>query len=160
MQKWYVAACRTNQEERAYQNLLRSNVTVYHPTVFTEFYQKGRRKVIESPLFPGYIFVNMDASINSVSTVNGTRGIKKIVAFGDFLAFVDDLVIETIIDQLSKNNKLLGPDLISGEEIEIQKGPFAKLKGIFIEKDGKTRSTMLINILGCKKPVSIPNEHL
>lgn len=160
MKKWYVVATRTAQEERAYQNLLRLNVVTYYPTFFTETVRKGHRKIDEHPLFPGYLFVNVDADINSVSIINGTRGVKRIVTFGDFLAFVDDDVISTIIEQLKQGAELLGPELMTGEEVEIKKGIFTGFKALFLEKDGESRSMMLIDLLGRKAKASIPNENL
>ncbi len=159
MQKWYVVACRPGQEPRAVRNLRQSAFTVYCPTLFVEVEKRNKTTTVEEPLFPDYIFVRFDPVLNATSLINNSRGVKKIVAFGNILASISDGVIESIMTQLGQkptiNEKL---NLIQGQKVKVSLGVFAGIEAVFKEPDGDKRSVMLINILGRQTEVTIENK--
>src|SRR5882724_6125709 len=58
-QQWYAAYTRANHEKRVSQQLSMSGVEHYLPLCSSLRRWKDRRKKLEVPLFPGYVFVRM-----------------------------------------------------------------------------------------------------
>ena len=92
MSSWYVVQSKSNKEFIAQQNLLRQKMKVYLPTTNHIISNKNLIKSFK-PLFSGYLFVYSE-NINKVwHKINSTRGVKKIIHFGDNLGSLDDSFI-------------------------------------------------------------------
>jgi len=50
---WYLVHCKSRQDERAEDNLIRQGYACYRPQVCCERVVKGRRAVVSESLFPG-----------------------------------------------------------------------------------------------------------
>jgi transcription antitermination factor NusG len=62
-QKWYVLQTRSRFEKKCFDLLLLQGITVFLPTRKLKKQWSDRIKEIESPLFPGYIFVKFEEVI-------------------------------------------------------------------------------------------------
>ena len=60
MSKWYVVLTKPKQEERAEEHLAAQDREVFLPRVQLEKMRKGKRVDVVEPLFPGYLFVNVE----------------------------------------------------------------------------------------------------
>jgi transcriptional antiterminator RfaH len=83
MKGWFLVQTKPQQETRALENLQQQGVNAFCPQVFVEKLSRGKRKVIKEVLFPSYLFVEFDQEAVSALSINYTRGVNRIVSFGN-----------------------------------------------------------------------------
>jgi len=76
---WYLCQTKKGAEQTAAINLLRQDYRVNLPKHELE------------PLFPGYLFVQVDDK--PFAQIDSTRGVTKLVRFGDRLAVVPQSIV-------------------------------------------------------------------
>jgi len=107
------------------------------------------RKMVLSPLFPGYMFARVDVRTH-YRTVNFARGVLTIVGFGGKPAEMSQELIDTIKRRLE--NWYLTPDpkhFKRGQILHINGGPLAGLEAVFVrEMTDRNRVLVLLNTLG------------
>ena len=76
MKRWYVVHTRPNGELRAAHNLERQGFKTYLARYIKE--RRHARKVerIQQPLFPRYVFVNLDTDTDRWRSILGTFGVE------------------------------------------------------------------------------------
>lgn len=160
MERWYLATCKTGfgEQDKAEDSLLSQMYEVFNPKAVVESIKRGVVQSNQEFIFPGYIFVKFDPEVRSASIINNSRGIRRLVTFGDYLAAVGD----DIINHLQTEYKRFDIPTITnlpkpGQVVEIQVGPFAGLKAVFQEPIGDKRSFLLLNVLGDKQRIELDN---
>lgn len=108
------------------------------------------RKCLEKlvPLFPGYIFVELDPDRNQWRSVNGTIGVRNLIS-GDGrplpvpVGFVEKLLA------LSGDDGCIsfGPELRSGQEAAVLSGPFGDQIVTILSVDARGRVKVLMSLL-------------
>ncbi|THB66370.1 MAG: transcription/translation regulatory transformer protein RfaH [Gammaproteobacteria bacterium] len=156
--KWYLIQCKKGQEERALLNLANQKFHCYKPSIRIEKITKGKIIEKKEPLFPGYLFIQLNKLQSNWSVIRSTRGVLKLVAFGREPLPVDS----ELIKQLKKREDIppLKPAINKGDRIKIENGPFAQVNAIFDELDGEKRAIVLLNLMNTWQRVKIPLEQL
>jgi transcriptional antiterminator RfaH len=150
---WYLVHTKPRQEACALQNLNQQGYDCYLPLLSSEKLLKGQVSKTTEPLFPRYLFIRLDTSnsAKSWSPIRSTRGVSKLVSFGNQPARVADELVELIRARESSGDieekRLFKP----GETIRVVDGPFAGVEGIFQSLDGTQRVMILIELMS--KPV-------
>ena len=114
-------------------------------------------------LFPRYVFIHSDPSIQSLEPVRSTRGVTTIVRFGGVPAIVPDLVIEQIRARIDVDDgfvKLAPPEMLAGTRVRINEGPFSGLDAIFAARHGEDRVRLLLTMLGSEREIVVPRSVL
>ncbi|MFC5694242.1 transcription/translation regulatory transformer protein RfaH [Pseudomonas sp. GCM10022186] len=150
---WYVVQCKVRQEERAEENLLRQGYVCYHPKLRRERLAKGRREIAEESLFPGYLFLHLSLQDNW-GPLRSTRGVSRIVSFGNQPAVLSDSLIEQL--QQREHVPCVEELLSVGERVRINEGPFTDLEAIFMAMDGEERVVLLLKFLQREQKVLMP----
>ena len=113
-------------------------------------------KEIIKAVFPGYIFIAINLEEKNWLKINNTRGISRIIVFGNEIPLIRCELIEELNYRFSINTT---PKAADPFEIvmnaEITNGPFAQLIGKIDEIDADQRIWILLNILGNQTRVSI-----
>jgi transcriptional antiterminator RfaH len=149
---WYLIHTKPRQERIALQNLEQQRYTCYLPVFSSEKIRRGSVKVVVEPLFPRYLFIQLDTALDSQSwtPIRSTKGVSRMVAFGNQPAVVDDAIV-TWLRNTEKSNKSLTQTIFNaGDHVQITGGAFAGIEGVYQMKDGEARAVVLIEIL-CKK---------
>ncbi|TMW13643.1 transcription/translation regulatory transformer protein RfaH [Alloalcanivorax gelatiniphagus] len=146
---WYVVQCRANQNFRAQENLENQGFTCFQPCLRVEKLRAGRRTHRTEPLFPGYLFVQFQDYGPSWHTVRSTRGVNRLVAFGDQPARVPDSVVDALIQGAvnDSDDADTRPAIRAGDRLRIENGPFANLEATFQAYDGEQRAIVLLEML-------------
>lgn len=147
--RWYVVQTKPKEEERADDNLKAWKVETLAPKIkarrVNEF--TNRSTFITRPLFPGYIFARFDAS-TSLHDINATRGIQRVVRFGDVLVPVDDQIIDMIRLRMAQDGFVyVETELVPGRKFTIQDGPLGGLVGV-LEREMKDSERVML-LLNC-----------
>ena len=152
---WYLIHTKPRQEKSALQNLTQQGYACYLPILPTEKLRQGNLTVADEPLFPRYLFIQlgMGDSARSWSPIRSTRGVSRLVSFGNEPAKVDDRLIDLLKSQeeavQGQPQRLFTP----GERVRLTDGAFAGIEGIYQMADGESRVMVLIELLS--KPVQL-----
>lgn len=130
---WYVVHTKPKQEDRASKNLAAWRIEVFAPKMreFTVSPFNGSKTFITKPLFPRYIFAKFAAD-SLLHKVCFTRGVDKVVQFGNTPAPVDEAIISLLKSRIDKSGFIkFSEDLKSGDRVIINDGPLKNFTGIF-----------------------------
>ncbi len=152
---WYLVHTKPRQEKCALDNLQRQGYQCYLPTLPSEKLRQGLLTVSNEPLFPRYLFIQLDHrdSAKSWSPIRSTKGVSRLVCFGGEPARVDDGLIEHLRSQevsvQAQPERLFRP----GERVRLVGQPFDDIEGVYQMANGERRVMVLIEILS--KPVAV-----
>jgi transcriptional antiterminator RfaH len=164
LSNWLLLQVKPRQEMRALENLERQQGMCYCPLIQVEKLSRGKRIHAEEALFPGYIFINFDPQKSNLTytAIRSSRGVSKIVRFGDEPAKVPESLILQIKDCEKVNlPPLNAPNLPQkGDAVIIVEGPFKGLQAVYSQTDGQQRSIVLISLLHQQAPTSLANTQI
>lgn len=162
--RWYAVHTHSLQEERAAENLNAWGVQTFAPKYKERRANPytGRPIYFTRSLFPRYIFARFEAG-PMLRKVWFTRGVCKVVGFGEGPVSVEDDIIELIKSRVGEdgfvqfNEDALKP----GDKVVVQDGPLANLEGIF-ERDVEDgdRVLMLLTAINYQGHVTIERQLL
>lgn len=163
MKRWYVAHTKPGAERLAEGNLERQGFHAYLPRA--RLRKRGARgaSTVTVPLFPRYIFIQLDLENAPWRAVNSTYGISRLVSFGERPAHLDDAVISEIRKREAEDGIVPLTDLVSftaGEAVEITHGAFSDRTGIFKCRSDKERVVVLLNLLGRDLSVTVEQDFI
>ena len=150
---WYAIQYKPAQGDRALRNLQNQNARCFYPKVTVERIRASKRTTVLEPLFPGYLFINIDPTDPLWGKLRSTRGVLRVVSFGGNPMPIPDEVIDYIYDGLTAVEDQGG--LKKGEKIQIQDGPFRGVEGIFQAYDGEERDIVLISFMQKQQVVRV-----
>ena len=152
--RWYLVQCKPRQELRAVENLRNQFYPCYCPQHSAEKIRHGKKTVIQQPLFPGYIFINLCKLTDNWHSIRSTRGVLRLVTFANEPLAVPDEIIDALQARLSSADQQ--PMFTEGTPVTITAGPFKDLDAIFCKPDGEERAIILLNLLHQQQRIKIP----
>ena len=163
-QQWFAVYTKPRQEQIALLNLERQSFECYLPMAEGSDQRRGARSRAQyEPLFPRYLFLNADPERQSLEAVRSTRGATGLVRAGYELIKIPESVIAGLKARMHPATGLIpldSPKLNSGDKVRVCGGPLAALEGVFKEHQGRTRSILLIEILGREAAVKVDGRLL
>ncbi|MDH4581252.1 transcription/translation regulatory transformer protein RfaH [Pseudomonas sp. BN415] len=154
---WYLVQCKSRQDERARDHLLRQGFDCFCPTLDVEVLKGGRLRRLTQPMFPGYLFVHFRAQDNWTA-LRSTRGVIRVVSFSSSPSRVPESIVEHLKQRCANADECAA--LHPGDCVQVRVGPYAEMEAIFLAMDGEQRVMLLLNILNRQQQVSIPISHL
>jgi transcriptional antiterminator RfaH len=158
--RWYVIQTRPKEEDRADSNLRAWKIETFTPK-FKERrsspYSSSQNYVLKH-LFPRYIFARFCAT--RLFHVNYTRGVQKVVGFGEGPAPLDDEIVELIKSRLNEEGVVrIGEPLKPGDQIVVKAGPLKGLAGIFERTTNDIdRVMILLSAVGYQARITVERE--
>ena len=140
---WIAARIHPNCDKMAETNLARQEFTYYGPKILERRIVRGRQQLVEQPLFPCYLFVQV---IDRWRTLQSTYGIADLIG----------QVRDSIIDDLKKreqNGFIQLPKARQfevGDQVMIKKGSFAGQLALVDRMPSKDRQKILLALLANK----------
>jgi len=152
---WYLIYTKPRLERHALENLERQGYECYLPLYPTEKLRRRKLTVTDSPLFPRYLFIRLsqEDSGKSWAPLRSTRGVSRLVCFGQHPAQVDDALIALLKSREQSFQSEPERMFDQGTPVRIMDGPFADIDAVYQIPDGERRALVLIEILN--KPVSL-----
>jgi len=134
---WFALRVRSNYENVAAIHLRDRGFEEFSPTYKTERQWSDRKKQIDLPLFPGYVFCRLNPEYRlPVLTIPGTVGL---VGFGNGPSAVPDHEIEAVRRMIGSGLLVAPwPFLEVGQTVLIERGPLTGVEGILQEIKKKT----------------------
>jgi transcriptional antiterminator NusG len=145
---WYGVYTRSNFEKIVAADLCVKGVDVYLPTIREIHRWRDRRKEIEKPIFPGYVFVNMmDTPANRLRVLRST-GTVRILGNGGEIEPIPELEIEAIRRLLESEMPFcVHPFLREGAWVRVKYGPLRGVEGTLVRIKNKERLVLSVQML-------------
>ncbi len=154
---WYLVHTKPRQELRALQNLEQQGYPCYLPVLPAEKIRQGVLKVMDDPLFPRYLFIQLgqSESARSWAPIRSTKGVSGLVRFGVELAKAGEPLIEFLREQEKSRKEDPERLFVAGERVRLTEGAFAGVEGVFQMTDGNNRVRVLIELLSTTVAVRV-----
>ena len=160
MKKWFALYVQPRKEKVVEKELLRSNYEVYLPLKKCFRQWKDRKKMVEIPLIPSYVFTRIkECDIWNIVKMNGCV---KFVWFNGKPCPIPDNQIDSMKLLLEKDVEIeLENNIIpsKGDKVKIIEGPFAGLVGI-IKTGNKNKFAVRVDSLGVDLSIVIEESHI
>ena len=157
---WAAVSLKPNQTNKAEANLTQQGFPYIAPKIKVTKRQQNRFINKTELLFPGYIFVQIQAESDDARKLNSTYGISTIVRIGSRIGEIPDAFIHTIQNSSSFENSHSKEALLAGQKVELVKGPFAGLIGVLTRIDSTLRVKCLFDLISGKICASVLTEDI
>jgi transcriptional antiterminator RfaH len=151
---WYALQHKPAQGDRALQHLQNQDIACFYPKISVEKIKGGKRSKKLEPLFPGYLFVNLEQTDPMWSKLRSTRGVLRIVGFANKPAPISDAVIQHIKESLDSVAEQGG--IKPGQAVQLSEGPFEGINAIFQAYEGEERAIVLVNFMQKQQSIRVP----
>jgi transcription elongation factor/antiterminator RfaH len=160
-ERWYVARTLPQRELHAARQLNNQGFLTFVPRYWKNRRHARKVDTISAPLFPRYIFVVVDRTRDRWRSINGTLGVDRLLMYGGEPQAVPIGVVENLIaDADTQGNVRFNFQFKQGDAVKVTAGPFADLVGQLERLDDNGRVRVLLEILGGKVRVALPQNFL
>lgn len=154
--RWYVAEAESRKEALAIVHLERQSFHCFYPTFMKVRRHARRVEMVRAPLFPGYIFISFNATRDEWRSINGTRGVRRLLTSERMRPTPMPGHAMVPLLELCKGDALsIGPAVCAGDRVIIVSGPFAEKYATVDALDDRGRVHLLLEILGGTVRMSI-----
>ena len=155
---WFAVYTKPRQEQIALEHLERQGFDCFLPMALNPYQRRSQKQLRIEPLFPRYLFLNAEASQQSLGPVRSTRGVCKLVRFGVELAQVPETVIRAIHSRCDAHTGLVRLEPVPvepGDQVKVFDGPLAGVSGLFQARTGEQRALLLVQMMGRQTKVEV-----
>lgn len=159
---WFVIYTRPRHEKKIVKQLEHIGVSHFLPVVKTLRTWSDRRKYIDSPLFPSYVFVQL-ADAQSYFRTLEIDGVLYYVRSGRQIAGVSEdiirnlqLIASNFFDSIEVSAERIQP----GSHLLIKDGPFTGFCCEVIQHKGRQKLLVRIELLQRSVLIDMPVDHL
>jgi transcriptional antiterminator NusG len=165
---WYVVhtyagyenKVKTNLESRiASLNMEDYIFQIEVPTQEETQIKQGKRQVVQSKIFPGYVLVRMDLTDESWSAVKNTPSVTGFVGTTHPTPLSTDDVVKFLAPKPKEAKKSEAPKVVDfriSDSVTVMDGPFATLPATIVEINAEAqRLKVLVSIFGRETPVEL-----
>jgi transcription termination/antitermination protein NusG len=149
--RWYACYTRARHEKRVDEQLRERGIDSYLPLVPRVSQWKDRRKVVEWPLFPSYVFgrfaltdTHRVLSIPGVSTIVRVNG-RPVPIPEEELANVRLFARALRGGDAELEHR---PFVEEGQWVEVMDGPFRGVRGVVVQRRGRRRVLIGVKAIG------------
>ena len=165
---WYVVHTYAGYENKVKANLetriasLNMEDFIFQievPTQEETQIKQGKRQVVQSKIFPGYVLVRMDLTDESWSAVKNTPSVTGFVGTTHPTPLSTDDVVKFLAPKPKEAKKTEAPKVVDfriGDSVTVMDGPFATLPATIVEINAEAqRLKVLVSIFGRETPVEL-----
>ena len=159
-EKWYALYTRPRAEKVVFQRLIEAGIEAYLPLQKTYRTWSDRKKLVERPLLPSYIFVKTKSKHFPI--VYNTNGVVKFITFEGQPASIPQKQIDTLrllIDS-DAEIELSSEKFAPGDYVKVLSGSLIGLTGELINIGGHNRVIVRIDKLDQNLILKIPKTFL
>jgi transcription antitermination factor NusG len=144
---WFAVKVRARSEKLIASILEQKGYTTFVPLYQTRKVWSDRVIPAELPLFPGYLFCQIDPNSYWIPVLQ-TPGAKSFVSFGGVLAEVDRREIDSLRIAMKSGRPLQPwPYLRAGQRVVVERGAFEGMEGILLRTKGQDRLILSVTLL-------------
>jgi transcriptional antiterminator RfaH len=158
---WYIIYTMPRHEKKVHTQLVEMKINSFFPTRKVLRSWHDRKKMIDSPLFPSYVFVYLSDQKNFYDVMEAD-GYLYYVKLGREIVKVNDSIINSIkmIVEMAKELEISADRFLPGRKLVISDGPLTGLYCEAIQYNGKQKLLVRIELLQRSIVATLPEEHL
>ena len=154
--RWFALHSKPKYEKLAAAQLRGKGYEPFLPLYTCRRRWSDRTKVLELPLFPGYLFCRFNPLDRFPILV--TPGVTGVVGYGKSPAPIDDAEIAAIQAAVQSGlPKEPWPFLKLGQKVRVEYGPLAGIEGILVSVKSRHRLILSVNLLQRSLAVEVDN---
>lgn len=161
--RWYVAQTHPHAEIKACQHLGRQGFSYYLPRYLKQRRHARRVDKTVAPLFPRYVFVLIDTTMQRWLAIDSTIGVTKLLRNGEVPAVVPHEIITALKgreDAEGYVQLLQRPRFLPGDRIRVAGGAFCDCLGLYEDVSSHERVAILLDLLGRKVRVIVNTDQI
>lgn len=159
---WYALYVKSRHEFVAFSGLIRKGTEAFLPSIKRFRQWKDRRKLVEFPLFPGYLFVHIQSNPEGFLNVLKSGGVVSFVSltpgYPTPVPFSEVTSLKFMVESGKELN--IYSSLEEGSSVRVKRGPLKSAEGILTEKDDQSMFLVNIKLLGRSIGVKIHADDL
>ena len=145
---WYAVSTRSHFEPTVAADLSAKGIESYLPAVREVHQWKDRKKTVDVPLFPGYVFARFADTDQARLLVLRVRGAVRILGQNNAIEPIPDPQIEGVRHLLqSQRHFALHPFLCEGALVRVKAGPLKGVEGLLVRVKNESRLVLTVNVL-------------
>ena len=154
---WYAIRTRSRHEKVVEKQLKGQGIEVFCPTISQVHDWSDRRKVVESPLFPGYGFVYIAHSPEERVRVLRTHGVVDLVGYQGQAISIPREQIEAVRAVVEGNVQYTKHAFLKvGQRVRVRGGSLDGVEGILVAQNGARN--LVISVEPIERSISIRIE--
>jgi transcriptional antiterminator RfaH len=160
-QGWYLIYTKPRHEKKVYALLTEINVNSFLPTRKVLRTWHDRKKYVDEPLFPSYLFVYLD-DMRAYYSGMEVEGSLYYVRSGKEIAMVSDSIVNNIkllVDK-SKDIEVSSDHFRPGQQLLIREGPLTGLSCEMIQSNGRQKILVRVHLLQRNLLLTLPPDAL
>lgn len=152
---------KPQKEMTVYNQIYKKNIEVYLPLIETVKYWSDRKKIVNVPLFPGYLFVHADEKERYEAISNTSGALRYLMYQKRFAVLSDDEVKNIKISLIEPERiKIEDTNFYEGDFVEITHGIFRGLKGMIVQFHGNYKLMVSIVEMNTTFSVQLNNSEV
>ena len=158
---WYAVFTKPRAEKKVHQRMLDNEIEAFLPLIKTVRQWSDRKKTVELPLIPSYIFVNMEEkNLYQTLPISGTVNVLKHLGKPAKIREIEIDNLRILSDNSESQDISNCVKVIRGDAIEVINGPFMGLIATCLKEGSNHRVVVEIDSLGSCFNVNIPLSFL
>ena len=159
--KWFALYTKPRFEKKVHQALINQKVETYLPLYTTIKQWTDRKKKVELPLIPSYVFVNTQSiDLADVYKINGVLGVLQYLKKPAVVRNFEIENLKILLKDSEKIELLEEKSLDRGESVIVEKGVFKGLIAECIKTKGKHRVIVRLELMENLIEVNVPLSYL
>jgi transcription antitermination factor NusG len=132
---WYALWTHSHCEQLVYDQLAAKGFAAFLPKVDLWSRRRGARRLVQAPMFPGYLFLRHVMDKTAYIDASKVRGLVRVLGERwDRLVVIPEEEMEAIEKVSAMRQRVLPfPYLKEGQRARITSGPLSGLEGILVE---------------------------
>ena len=164
--RWYLVQCKPNAAQIAVRNLENQSFGTFLPL---QEITKRKGKIFQRqirPLFPGYLFVQIDPGQGAWRQLNSTRGVARLVRLGAEPSVVPNEIVKALMARCDtqsifrQTSELQSSQLHAGNQAQVTQGTFSGFIATISDIEPNNRIHILIDIMGQTTKIAINADAL
>ncbi len=161
--RWYACYTRARHEKQVERVLRERGIESFLPLVPRVQQWKDRKKRVEFPLFPSYVFGRF--TLKDLHAVLTTPGVSTIVRINGYPTPIPDVELENIrrfADAIADTGveAEAAAYVKEGDWVRVTDGPFRGVEGLVVERRGRRRVLVGLHAIGQGLEVDIDSRLL
>ncbi len=159
---WVLIYTKANEEKRANENLKKQGFKTFLPMIAPTNKNNELKSLV--PVFPRYLFAQINLESDNWSSINNSYGVSHIVMFSEKFTSISNNIIKLIQGRLSEDGvykeDISIVDYQKGDPVFIREGRFAGIDAIFLSKKSKDRVRLLLKLLNTSVVTEITSSNI
>ena len=145
---WYAIQTFPRHEKKVAAELGQKSIKAFLPLVSEKHQWSDRRVSVDTPLFPGYVFVRITQDQSARVAVLRTVGVRKFVGMRGMGDPIPDIQIDSVRAIVSKSVPFCSSSFINvGQRVRVRGGSLEGVEGIVTSVNGDNSLVISVDLI-------------